>query len=251
MPFKDIDLDKLRKQSKIENEVLKQVTINNKLNTSTLNGYRDKLNAIELVTGQTYDVPSFSDRVKQEEELRPINMQLNEIKSQLAENQPHQQPQIEYRNPNAEHLRQIYISLLGDDINLNTKADINAAIQQIGDSKRRILDKGSQRYKDLFALNEYLKGYRTANYPDQQRRRLPSAPPSVQMQESDEQEGEGLFTSVNEIVERLKVLIGEMTSGNKNVKLKNEANDILEYLLRSDKIDKQQYLKAMDIISNL
>ena len=62
-------------------------------------------------------------------------------------------------------------------------------------------NKESQRYKELFTLSEYLKGYRTANYPDQPRRRLPSAPPAFQIEQYDEQEGEGLFSSVNEIVE--------------------------------------------------
>lgn len=251
MPFKDIDLDELITQKRIENEVLKQVTINNKLNTSTLDGYRDKLNAIELVTGEKYDFPSFSDRVKQEEDLGPLNMQLDEIRNQLTASHQPQQQQIVYRNPNAEFLRNTYRTVIGDDISLDNETNVTAAIQRVGDIKRGVRNKESQVYKDLFTLSEYLKGYRTANFSAPPRRRLPSVPPTIQIEEFQDQEGEGLFSNINEVVEKLKVLIGEMSSGNENIKLKNEANDILEYLLRAKQINKQQYLKTMDIIYNL
>ena len=67
-------------------------------------------------------MPSFSDRVKQKEELRPLNMQLDEIKTQLTANhQPHQQ-QIEYKILMLNILETyIYITLIGDEINVNTK----------------------------------------------------------------------------------------------------------------------------------
>jgi hypothetical protein len=269
MPFKDIDLEKVIKQNAIENELRKKVAINNKLNTTTLDGFRDKVNAIELVSGRKYELPSFDQRVSQEESLLPITSQLDKLQKQIA-NTPvtTQQQQIEYRNPDAEFLRDTYRLVMGEDLRVGSREDITNAIQRIGHLKREVADKQSEEYRVLYDLSEYLKGYRSANFPQpyqqrsraesrlprpgpSSRRRLPSAPPSINIESLEEQEGEGLFTSFNEIFEKLKVLIGEISSGNKNIKLKNEANDILEFLLRAKKISKNQYTKSMNLISNL
>lgn len=267
MPFKDIDLNKLIKQNKVESELLKQITINNKLNTSTLDGFRDKLNAIELVTGKKYELPSLEEKVNQQELLLPITNQLDSVQKQIADTRfALQQPQVQYQNPNAEFLRNTYRRAIGEDLQVNSRDDITAAIQRIGNMKRDIGDKQYREYRNLYDLNEYLKGYRLANFPQTYqrrprseprpptmipRRRLPSAPPTIQIENLDGQEGNGLFTSFEEIVEKFKVLCGEMSSGNKNTKLKNEASDILEFLLRAGNINKDQYLKTMDIISKL
>ena len=212
MPFKDIDIDMLIRQNEIESEVMKKVAINNKLNTSTLDGYRDRLNAIELITGEKYDVPSISERINQEESLLPITNQLDEIKYQIA-NKPTIQalPATNNQNPNADALKNVYREVMGQDLRVNSREDLTAAIQQIGDLKREIDDKDSAEYKALYNLNEYLKGYRQANFPDayqrQRRRRLPSVPPTILVEEMDDQDGSGIFSSLSEMAEKLKVLL--------------------------------------------
>ena len=62
------------------------------------------------------------------------------------------------------------------------------------------------------------------------------------------QQGNAILTTMEDISERLKILVGEITSGNTNVKLKNELADILHYLLRKGEISKSKYKTLMDLV---
>ena len=56
-----------------------------------------------------------------------------------------------------------------------------------------------------------------------------------------------IMTTMNDLVERMKILLGEIESGNTNKVLKNELRDIVHYLYSKDKINRSTYKMLMSI----
>ena len=56
-----------------------------------------------------------------------------------------------------------------------------------------------------------------------------------------------IMTTMNDLVERMKILLGEIESGNTNKVLKNELRDIAHYLYSKDKINKSTYKMLMSL----
>ena len=54
-----------------------------------------------------------------------------------------------------------------------------------------------------------------------------------------------IMTTMNDLVERMKILLGEIESGNTNKVLKNDLRDIAHYLYSKDKINKSTYKMLM------
>ena len=61
------------------------------------------------------------------------------------------------------------------------------------------------------------------------------------------QEGESIMTSLEDVYERFKILLGEVTSGSKNKHVMNEFRGILYYLYKHDHISKINYDALMKI----
>ena len=62
------------------------------------------------------------------------------------------------------------------------------------------------------------------------------------------QTGSSILTSINDIKERLQILVGEITSGNTNKTLKNELAEILNYLLKPKHINKSTYSRFINLV---
>ena len=62
------------------------------------------------------------------------------------------------------------------------------------------------------------------------------------------QSGKGILTTVPEIIEQVKLLVGEITSGNTNQTLKNELSELATYLYKTKHINKSQYNKLTNLI---
>ena len=60
--------------------------------------------------------------------------------------------------------------------------------------------------------------------------------------------GSGVFTSIQEIVERAQVLLGELSAGNTSINLKNELADLLGYLHKHKKIKKTDLANLISAI---
>ena len=56
------------------------------------------------------------------------------------------------------------------------------------------------------------------------------------------------MTNMVDLVDRFKLLVGEIESGNTNKALKNELADILQYLFRNKKLTKTQYKMFSNLI---
>ena len=61
--------------------------------------------------------------------------------------------------------------------------------------------------------------------------------------------GAGIFTSIQEIMERVKVLLGEMEAGNTSMVLRNELADLLHYLYKRKQIKKNDYTKLIGLVN--
>lgn len=61
--------------------------------------------------------------------------------------------------------------------------------------------------------------------------------------------GNGLFTSIEEAYEKLKVNLGEFQAGNKSKLLKNEISDIAHFLFKNNILMKQSYKDIMKLIT--
>ena len=53
--------------------------------------------------------------------------------------------------------------------------------------------------------------------------------------------GSGIMTNISDLIERVKLIIGSIEAGNSNKMLKNELSDILYYLYKNRKINKNTY----------
>ena len=62
------------------------------------------------------------------------------------------------------------------------------------------------------------------------------------------QKGSSIMTNMVDLVDRFKLLVGEIESGNTNKALKNELADLLQYLFRSKKLTKTQYKMFSNLI---
>ena len=62
------------------------------------------------------------------------------------------------------------------------------------------------------------------------------------------QQGSSIMTSMVDLVDRFKLLVGEIESGNTNKALKNELADILQYLYKNKKLTKTQYKMFSNLI---
>ena len=62
------------------------------------------------------------------------------------------------------------------------------------------------------------------------------------------QTGKSIMTNMVDLVDRFKLLVGEIESGNTNKALKNELADILQYLFRNKKLTKTQYKMFSNLI---
>ena len=62
------------------------------------------------------------------------------------------------------------------------------------------------------------------------------------------QQGSSIMTSMVDLVDRFKLLVGEIESGNTNKALKNELAEILQYLFRNKKLTKTQYKMFSNLI---
>lgn len=60
--------------------------------------------------------------------------------------------------------------------------------------------------------------------------------------------GSSVFTSLEEIFERARVLFGELTAGNTSVNLRNELADLLHYLYKHKRINKTNYTNLIKLI---
>ena len=61
------------------------------------------------------------------------------------------------------------------------------------------------------------------------------------------QQGTSIMTTMNDLIERMKILLGEIESGNTNEVLKNELRDIAHYLYSKRKINRSTYKMLMSI----
>ena len=61
------------------------------------------------------------------------------------------------------------------------------------------------------------------------------------------QQGTSIMTTMSDLVERMKILLGEIESGNTNKVLKNELRDIAHYLNSKDKIYRSTYKMLVDL----
>ena len=61
------------------------------------------------------------------------------------------------------------------------------------------------------------------------------------------QKGTSIMTTMNDLIERMKILLGEIESGNTNKVLKNELRDIAHYLYSKDKINRSTYKILMSL----
>ena len=61
--------------------------------------------------------------------------------------------------------------------------------------------------------------------------------------------GSSVFTSLEEVFERVRVLFGELTAGNTSIDLRNELADLLHYLYKHKRIKKQKYTDLIKLIT--
>ena len=55
-----------------------------------------------------------------------------------------------------------------------------------------------------------------------------------QAQQDTAQQGQSIMTNIADVIERFKILYGEITSGNKNINLIKEFREILYYLYKAN-----------------
>ena len=61
--------------------------------------------------------------------------------------------------------------------------------------------------------------------------------------------GSGIFTSIQEIMERVQVLLGEIEAGNTSINLRNELAELLHYMYEHKRIRKQDYTNLIKAIN--
>ena len=98
------------------------------------------------------------------------------------------------------------------------------------------------REKLLNKIREYnLKSYPTAHV-SRYRNRLKDV-----LRAMDVQEGSGIITNLADLRERMKLIIGSIEAGNSSKDLKNELSEILYYLYKNRKINKNVYESLINL----
>ena len=80
------------------------------------------------------------------------------------------------------------------------------------------------------------------------RKRIEQTSDNLYLFKKNPQSGTSILTTIPEVIEQVKLLVGEITSGNTNQSLKNELSELSTYLYKTKHINKSQYNKLTNLI---
>lgn len=249
----------------------KKIAAANKLYSTAIDDDRTRIptsNYIlnKKITQDINPIEKVQRKIEIEETYKPITAKLDQIQQKQQQTHLYDEIKQNYNFLNVEGTSMsrentvIVAESLLNDLHGLTIDDLS--IDQLGDLKiktRRLQSglKGMRQKPDFYpafqiAINKINKAQikrgvsPTTVFAGERRRHLPEVP---EVHEMEEIEGEGLFTSFEEIIEKIKVLLGEFQAGNKSKVIRNEISDIANFLFKHKVIPKNSYKKIIKFIN--
>ena len=131
---------------------------------------------------------------------------------------------------------------------LTSREELKSNLDSVDKLKRKLTAKIARDSKGLSQTEAYLKTQdirwqveELKKYTDRIRDILKN------YNTLDLQTGSSILTTMEDIIERFKILYGEITSGNKNIEMINEFRDIILYLFKNKHITKDYYKELMKV----